>query len=110
MENEVIENFLEKCRVDIQLTKQEIKDSIDNLTKDYLHLCYKIAFFDDLMDIFKANRGGVGHYAILYAKEEHPLQKIYMDYLSDFTERKLITENGLYKLLDKKGVWLWKKK
>lgn len=103
-ENEVVKEFLEKCKQNIQEVKQELRTSIDNLDNKYIHLCYKITFFDEIMFEFMHNRGGVGYYAKLYKDSKNPLNDIFSDYLSNFTEGHLITENKLYKLLDKKGV------
>lgn len=105
MENELVKEFLEKCKQDIQKTKQDLKKSIENLDNQYLFLCYKITFFDEVMEMFKSNKGGVGYYTKLYGEKENPLNEIFGDYLEFCnTEPHLLTENKLYWLLDKKGV------
>ena len=100
-----VEEFLEKCRQNIQKVKQDIKISIDNLDNKYIHLCFKMTFFNEVMEIFKSNKGGVGYYTKLYGDKEYPLSEIFSDYLEKCnTEPHLLTENKLYWLLDKKGV------
>lgn len=104
MENEIVKQFIEKCKADMQIAKSKCKESINDLTKDYLLYAYKITMYDEMLSMFMANKGGVGYYAKLYGNKENPLESIFNDMITEFTEPKLLTENKMYKLLDKKGV------
>jgi hypothetical protein len=104
--NEVVEEFLSKCRADMRLLKDKLFESLEGtnrLTNDYLFYAYEITLCDEIYNCFEKNRGGVGIYAKNYVNEENPLMKIYNDMITNFTEPTLINENKLYKLIDKKG-------
>lgn len=101
-----VKDFIEKCKEDMQKAKKEMLESLNDknwVTNKYLFLAYKITMFDEILDMFMTNKGGVGFYAKNYGNLESPLEKIFEDMITEFTEPKLLTENKMYKLLDKKG-------
>lgn len=105
--NLIIENFIEKCKEDMQKAKQDMLKSLngkESVTNAYLLYAYKITMFDEILQMFISNKGGVGYYAKIYGKLESPLQTIFDDMITEYTEPKLLTENKMYRLLDKKGV------
>lgn len=107
--NEVIDNFIEKCKKDMQILKDKMFNALNNgngVRNDYINIAYKMTMYDEMLDYFLCNGAevGIGYYARLYGDLENPLQQIYKDMITEFTEPKLLTKNKMYKLLDKKGV------
>lgn len=99
-----LENFLQKCRNDLEKIKKELRNTLDTKETMYINLfTYKYVMCKEMYDIFDSNRGGVGFYAKAYGDLKNPLEKIFDDMITEFTEPKLVTENKMYKLLDKKG-------
>lgn len=104
--DEKISNFFQKIKVEILELQQKLKMAILEGNYTYITLyTYKMQFFIELYELFKSNRMcELGHYIRLYGDLDKPLSNIYSDYISNFKEPKLLTDNKLFKLLDKKGV------
>lgn len=101
------EVFFSKCKNDLEQIKSSIKKAIEIEDNPSLEFnCYKYEMCIEIYNLFKCNGGecGLGYYMRLCGNLENPLQAIFNDYLENFTEKKLIKANDLYKLLDKKGV------
>lgn len=99
-----LENFLQKCRNDLEKIKAKLRNSLDTKETLYIDLfAYKYTMCKEIYDMFNSNRGGVGYYAKAYGNLENPLEVIFDDMITEYTEPKLLTENKLYRLLDKKG-------
>lgn len=99
-----LENFLQKCRNDLEKIKTKLRNSLDTKETLYIDLfAYKYTMCKEIYDMFNSNRGGVGYYAKAYGNLENPLEVIFDDMITEYTEPKLLTENKLYRLLDKKG-------
>lgn len=101
--------FIEQCKGDMQKAKDDMFNALNNgngVRKDYLLLAYKITMFAEILDMFMCNAEevGINDYIKIYGDLENPLEKIYEDMITYFTEPKLITKNKMYKLLFKKGV------
>lgn len=105
MENKEIKSFLRTCEKDMKKTKEELEKSLKetNPICDYVFYSYKIVIIDEVLQMFKSNKGGVGFWAKAYKDINRPLSKIFTDIISLYTEPKLVTENKLYRVLDKKG-------
>ena len=108
-ENKVVDNLLEKCEEDMKKLKEEMIDIITGKKEsvvDYTYYAYKITMYKEILDMLKCNGAeiGVGYFAKLYGNDERPLNNIYDDMISLFTEPRLMTKNKMWKLLDKKGV------
>lgn len=104
-----VKEFIEKCKKDMQKAKTEMLESLNDknwVTDKYLLLAYKITMFDEILNMFMANKGGVGFYVKIYGNLENPLEKIFDDMITEFTEPKLVTENKMYKLLDKTSPYI----
>lgn len=97
-----IEKFLEKCKADLDFIKKELGIAIiENNTQNIGFYAYKYTLCEEIYDMFKTNRGGIGYFIRFYNILANPLMKIFDDTITYFTEPKLITENKLYKIIDK---------
>lgn len=97
-----VENFIKKCKEDLDFIKKELGIAIiENNTQNISFYAYKYTLCEEIYDMFKVNRGGVGYFVRLYGILANPLMKIFDDTISYFTEPKLVTENKLYKVIDK---------
>lgn len=105
MEKEKFDNFLKKCKNDLKVIRERLKKylEVDNIQNIELYT-YKYCMCTEIYDLFKSKKGGVNSFIEEYGDEENPLMKIFEDYITEFTEPTLMTENKLYKLLDKKEV------
>ena len=98
----VVERFLKKCEKDLELIAQEVGVAIIKNYKDNIAFyCYKYTLCEEIYDMFKRLRGGVGYFAKYYGALENPLMQVFSDTITYFTEPKLVTENKLYKVVDK---------
>lgn len=100
-------DFFNKCERDLELIRMKLEVYLR--TKDLQNVglyTYKYTMCEEIFDLLKCNGGqcGLGYFIRLYGIKENPLEKIFDDYIEKFTEPKLMTNNKLYKLLDKKGV------
>lgn len=93
-----IESFIGKCEKDLKLMKQEVLEN-DNML--FETNCYKYVLCNEILQLFKSGEGMYNEYAKRYIDKYRPLSDIYSDYITNYTEPKLMTEYKLFRLLEK---------